>query len=117
MAGVTAMTVQLNRMDRVSPWGFRLQGGRDFRMALSVKKVEPRSPADGQLHSGDAILAIDGYDASQMTHAQAQQMIRNSGNTLQLTVNKGLFQSLKPTGPIKFSPAAAYGYSHGHSTF
>ena len=34
------VTIQLQRMSTMQPWGFRLQGGQDFRQELSIKKVE-----------------------------------------------------------------------------
>ena len=46
------------------------------------------TPAWGQVQDGDGILAIGSYDAAQLSHAQASQMIKNSGNILQLTVQK-----------------------------
>jgi C-terminal processing protease CtpA/Prc len=46
------------------------------------------SPADGELHRGDAILGINGYDASNMIHKQAQDLIKNAGGTINLIVRK-----------------------------
>ena len=37
------VTVQLQRMSTMQPWGFRLQGGQDFRQELSIKKVDFKS--------------------------------------------------------------------------
>ncbi len=36
---MATVTIQLQRMHPSQPWGFRLQGGQDFREELSVKKV------------------------------------------------------------------------------
>ncbi len=36
---MSTVTIQLQRMHPNQPWGFRLQGGQDFREELSVKKV------------------------------------------------------------------------------
>ncbi|KAL5007018.1 hypothetical protein ScPMuIL_015824 [Solemya velum] len=99
--------IVLQRMDMRQPWGFRIQGGRDFRMQLQVKKVQAGSPAFGQVHPGDAILGIGSNDAKQLTHMQAHQLIKSAGNTLQLTLMKGHFSSLDhlvPKGGVKFSP-------------
>jgi len=108
------MTVQLHRGDSMTSWGFRLQGGTDFRAELSVKKVTPNTPASqGGLNSGDAIIAINNYDTRQMTHGQASQIIKNAGNVLTLHVHKGhggMSSLLKPTGPVKFSQARAQAY-------
>ncbi len=37
-----AVTVQIQRSSTMQPWGFRLQGGQDFRQELSIKKVNFR---------------------------------------------------------------------------
>ena len=41
MANMTApmIAICLERGDASMPWGFRLQGGADYRLCLSVKKV------------------------------------------------------------------------------
>ncbi|XP_041366374.1 PDZ and LIM domain protein 4-like [Gigantopelta aegis] len=99
-------TVMLQRRGH-EPWGFRLQGGRDFRMELSVKKIMPGSPAEGQLHQGDVIMSIGQHRAHDLTHMQAQQLIKNAGSSLQLGIQAGAnadFANIKPKGPIKFSP-------------
>jgi len=105
------LTVQLRRNDAMTSWGFRLQGGTDFRAELSVKKVAPNTPAaQAGLNSGDAIVAINNYDTRQMTHGQASQIIKSSGNVLTMHVHKGhggMSSLLKPTGPVKFSQARA----------
>ncbi|ELU01475.1 hypothetical protein CAPTEDRAFT_222852 [Capitella teleta] len=82
------VSVQIQRMDPNQPWGFRLSGGTDFRQELQIKKVDKTSPAQGQIHEGDAIMTIGGYDATQLTHMQAKQMIIQAGNVLQLTIKK-----------------------------
>ncbi|XP_074660162.1 PDZ and LIM domain protein 1-like [Tubulanus polymorphus] len=107
---MTTMAVTLQRHDKLQPWGFRLQGGRDFRMALSIKKVELNSPAHGYIGPGDMILGIGNIDASQLTHVQAQTAIKQQGNVLHLTVRKGGVlepPNLKPRGPVKFSAYTA----------
>lgn len=102
--------VQIQRSNVAEPWGFRLQGGRDFSMQLQVKKVLPGTPAEGRLHQGDAILTIGNHNAQQLSHMQAHQLIRNAGTTLSLTVAKGQYggmdrlDNIKPKGPVKFSP-------------
>ena len=37
--------ILLERQDISQPWGFRLQGGADYRLLLSVKKILPNTPA------------------------------------------------------------------------
>ncbi|XP_022322231.1 PDZ and LIM domain protein 1-like [Crassostrea virginica] len=107
---MATMNIQLSKQNVGEPWGFRLQGGQDFRQQLQIKKVQPNSPCAGRLSPGDAVVGINNYSAQQLTHAQAQNLIRQSGNNLQLTVlrNQGSglerIDSLKPKGPVKFSP-------------
>lgn len=102
-------TVQVQRSPGQA-WGFRLAGGRDFNVPLQIKKVESGSPVAGVLSPGDNIIGIGHSDARNMTHMQANQMIRSAGNILQLTIVKGhgdvnsRISSIKPKGPVKFSP-------------
>ncbi|KAK7098303.1 PDZ and LIM domain protein 1-like [Littorina saxatilis] len=98
--------VQLNRSPG-QPWGFRLQGGKDYGQALQVKKVQPGTPAAGSLLPGDTILSIGGTNARQLTHMQAHQLIKSAPTTLQLTLTRAQstdFSNIKPKGPVKFSP-------------
>ncbi|XP_060072631.1 PDZ and LIM domain protein 3-like [Ylistrum balloti] len=102
--------IQLQRNSPMDPWGFRLQGGTDFNSQLSVKKVTEGTPSYGQLAPGDAILGIGQNSTDRLTHMQAHDLIKRSGNVLNLSVCKGYggmderLQSIKPKGPIKFSP-------------
>lgn len=105
--------VQLVRNTFNESWGFRIQGGTDFRQPLSVKKVTPNTPAANRLHAGDAIIAITGYATKDLTHTQATQMIRQCGNSLDMTLQKGLYRQIKPAGPIKFSAGTAAGFAKG----
>lgn len=90
MAHFTAplIPVVLERPDPSVPWGFRLQGGSDYRFHLSVKKVNPNSPAHSKLHSGDVVVGIQGADATGLSHQQSTDLIRMSGCTLNLMIRK-----------------------------
>lgn len=37
------INLQLSRNDRSSPWGFRLQGGKDFGTPLLIQKVSEKT--------------------------------------------------------------------------
>jgi len=39
MAGIQTIKVNLQRDSLQTPWGFRLQGGADFRTPFTVNKV------------------------------------------------------------------------------
>lgn len=80
--------IYLERQDPNQPWGFRLQGGADYRLNLSVKKVLPNTPAHNRLHQGDVIIGIQGSDASGLTHQQGHDLIKLAGLNLNLMVRK-----------------------------
>ena len=90
MANFTApmIPIILERQDPSVPWGIRLQGGTDYRLHLSVKKVSPNSPAHNKLHAGDVIVGIQGTDVSNFTHQQGSDLIKMSGCALNLLVRK-----------------------------
>ncbi|XP_026134381.1 LIM domain-binding protein 3-like isoform X7 [Carassius auratus] len=77
-----------------SPWGFRLQGGKDFNMPLTVSKITPGSKAaSSNLIQGDIIVAIDGVSTEGMTHLEAQNKIKSANFNLALTMQR----SKRPT--------------------
>ncbi|XP_042069531.1 LIM domain-binding protein 3 isoform X1 [Haplochromis burtoni] len=71
------------------PWGFRLQGGKDFNMPLTISRISPGSKAaQGNLMQGDVIVAIDGVSTEGMTHLEAQNKIKMANYNLALTMSK-----------------------------
>ncbi|XP_054874233.1 LIM domain-binding protein 3-like isoform X7 [Amphiprion ocellaris] len=71
------------------PWGFRLQGGKDFNMPLTISRITPGSKAaQGNLIQGDVIVAIDGVSTEGMTHLEAQNKIKMANYNLALTMAK-----------------------------
>ncbi|XP_061823728.1 LIM domain-binding protein 3-like isoform X3 [Nerophis lumbriciformis] len=71
------------------PWGFRLQGGKDFNMPLTISRISPGSKAAlANLVQGDAIVAIDGVSTEGMTHLEAQNKIKMATYNLALTMSK-----------------------------
>lgn len=51
-------------------------------------QVFSNSPAEGELQRGDVILAINGRDASTLTHKQAQDSIKFGGGQVELLVSR-----------------------------
>ncbi|XP_031700001.1 LIM domain-binding protein 3b isoform X3 [Anarrhichthys ocellatus] len=83
---MTTYTVTLNGP---APWGFRLQGGKDFNMPLTISRITPGSKAvGGSLSQGDIISAIDGVSTDGMTHMEAQNKIKSGATKLSLTMQK-----------------------------
>lgn len=82
------LSVSLRRDFSATPWGFRLQGGFDLNAPLTIQRVFLGSPSEGELHRGDLVLKIGDRDTSRMTHNEATELIRNSGNNLNLVVQR-----------------------------
>ncbi|XP_061601667.1 LIM domain-binding protein 3-like isoform X2 [Cololabis saira] len=80
------------------PWGFRLQGGKDFNMPLTISKITPGSKAaQGNLIPGDVIVAIEGVGTDGMTHLEAQNRIKMAYHSLALTMTKSKRPMVVPT--------------------
>ncbi|XP_073541985.1 LIM domain-binding protein 3 isoform X13 [Phyllobates terribilis] len=78
------------------PWGFRLQGGKDFNMPLTISRVTPGSKAaQSNVNQGDLVVAIDGVSTDGMTHLEAQNKIKSASYNLSLTLQKS-----KRPGPV-----------------
>ncbi|NXS59543.1 PDLI7 protein, partial [Brachypteracias leptosomus] len=100
-----------------APWGFRLQGGKDFSMPLSISRLTPGGKAaQAGVGVGDWVLYIDGESTSSMTHIEAQNRIRACGDRLSLTLSRAQSQlgkqqkdSLPCSEPLKynFAPSTA----------
>ncbi|KAM7416148.1 hypothetical protein PAMA_018292 [Pampus argenteus] len=72
-----------------SPWGFRIFGGRDFKKAITVSKVNEGSKAEqADLQPGDIILEINRENTADMLNVEAQNKIKNSKTHLQLVVER-----------------------------
>lgn len=72
-----------------SPWGFRIYGGRDFKKAITVSKVNEGSKAEqASLQPGDVITEINGENTAEMLNVEAQNKIKNSKTQLQLQVER-----------------------------
>ncbi|CAF1617510.1 unnamed protein product [Adineta ricciae] len=99
--------VFLERSSLDHSWGFRLQGGIDYRLPLSIKKVVSNSPAHNKLFPGDGIASIDGQDTSSMKHEDAENILRNSLR-LQLVLRRGQLTTIRPSKPgVKFGSGPA----------
>ncbi|KAE8740683.1 hypothetical protein FOCC_FOCC013832 [Frankliniella occidentalis] len=82
------ISVKLSRYDN-SPWGFRLQGGKDFGTPLIIQKVNGGSPAEkAGLQAGDAVLRINNIDATALRHKDAQDCIVRAGNNYELAIQR-----------------------------
>ncbi|XP_058462370.1 PDZ and LIM domain protein 4-like isoform X2 [Malaya genurostris] len=79
-----------------NPLGFRITGGVDFEMPITIFQVKENSPAaKAGLALGDQIVTINGADASAMRLATAESVIKQAGEQLQLVVAKDDEESAK----------------------
>ncbi|XP_067672537.1 sorbin and SH3 domain-containing protein 1-like isoform X5 [Haliotis asinina] len=73
-----------------SPWGFRIQGGREFNEALKIAKINPNSKAYNEgIKVGDYVFAINGQRADGLNHGDAQALIKNATDKLYLDLRRG----------------------------
>uniref|UniRef100_A0A7N4P2N6 PDZ and LIM domain protein 7 n=1 Tax=Sarcophilus harrisii TaxID=9305 RepID=A0A7N4P2N6_SARHA len=76
-------------LDGPAPWGFRLQGGKDFNVPLSISRLTPGGKAaQAGVGVGDWVLSIDGENTSNLTHIEAQNKIRACGEQLSLSLSR-----------------------------
>ncbi|XP_031231538.1 PDZ and LIM domain protein 5 isoform X1 [Mastomys coucha] len=72
-----------------APWGFRLQGGKDFNMPLTISSLKDGGKASqAHVRIGDVVLSIDGISAQGMTHLEAQNKIKACTGALNMTLQR-----------------------------
>ncbi|XP_067850582.1 PDZ and LIM domain protein 5-like isoform X3 [Heptranchias perlo] len=72
-----------------APWGFRLQGGKDFNMQLTISRLsEGGKAAQASIEVGDVVLSIDGISTDGMTHLEAQNKIKACTGSLKLNLQR-----------------------------
>ncbi|CAH1793545.1 unnamed protein product [Owenia fusiformis] len=87
---VLTLNAKLDRTESSTPWGFRMQGGKDFNGPLQIQRVNPGSLADRcGVKAGDTILKIGSVATDGLKHKEAQNVIISSGNSLELTLQRG----------------------------
>ncbi|KAL7391174.1 hypothetical protein ABVT39_005496 [Epinephelus coioides] len=85
-----------------APWGFRLQGGKDFNMPLTISRLtDGGKAAKGGIGIGDLVLSIDGIATEGMNHLEAQNKIKSCTGNLSLTLQKApsVTKSPPPVAP------------------
>ncbi|XP_047237842.1 PDZ and LIM domain protein 5a isoform X4 [Girardinichthys multiradiatus] len=83
-----------------APWGFRLQGGKDFNMPLTISRLtDGGKAAKGGVAVGDTVLSIDGIFTEGMNHLEAQNKIKNCAGNLSLTLQKSSVFKPPPVAP------------------
>uniref|UniRef100_A0A674CE72 PDZ and LIM domain 5a n=1 Tax=Salmo trutta TaxID=8032 RepID=A0A674CE72_SALTR len=86
-----------------APWGFRLQGGKDFNMPLTISRLtDLGKAAKARIAVGDVVLSIDGISTDGMNHLEAQNKIKACAGNLNLTLQRA---STIPKPPVAPKPA------------
>ncbi|XP_026814096.1 PDZ and LIM domain protein Zasp isoform X2 [Rhopalosiphum maidis] len=100
------INLKLSRNDQSSPWGFRLQGGKDFGTPLLIQKVNFGSLAEkAGLQVGDALVRVNNQDVYDVKHKDAQDVILGAGNAFEVTIQRGGTSTWKPSvTPVGPSP-------------
>ncbi|XP_026667212.1 PDZ and LIM domain protein Zasp isoform X2 [Ceratina calcarata] len=109
------ISVKLSRFDG-SPWGFRLQGGKDFGTPLVVQKVNSGSPAEAAgLKAGDAVIRVNNTEVYNLRHKDAQDVIVRAGSNFEMTIQRGggtWKPHVSPISPTLPSPSPTAGLTN-----
>ncbi|XP_043917200.1 PDZ and LIM domain protein 5-like isoform X8 [Protopterus annectens] len=72
-----------------APWGFRLQGGKDFNMPLTISRLtDGGKAAQAGISVGDMVLSIDGMSTEGMTHLEAQNKIKACTGSVKMNLQR-----------------------------
>ncbi|KRK03208.1 tight junction protein ZO-2 isoform X16 [Drosophila yakuba] len=104
---------------RVPGYGFGIavSGGRDNPHfangdpSIAVSDVLKGGPAEDRLQVNDRIISVNGVSLENVEYATAVQVLRDSGNTVQLVVKRRV-----PLNPINAAGAVQHQHSHSLSS-
>ncbi|XP_050069527.1 uncharacterized protein LOC126557704 isoform X2 [Anopheles maculipalpis] len=107
------MVLDLNfsRYDNTTPFGFKLIGGADFDVPLTVVKILPGSIAeDVGMHIGDVVMRINDIPTGNMSYYDAHQLLACAGNQFVLgilrardvTPSQRLIKEKTPSGEVEY---------------
>ncbi|XP_058465903.1 uncharacterized protein LOC131439191 isoform X2 [Malaya genurostris] len=96
------------------PAFWRIPRNKTFELPYRQKRVsfneqvQVNSPAQKELLRGDIITKIDQYDARDLTHSDAQNLFRNAGGEIKMTIRRddqiALHQSAHQPNGLSVSP-------------
>ncbi|XP_043510739.1 PDZ and LIM domain protein 3 isoform X9 [Frieseomelitta varia] len=90
--------VKLKRSSTGRPWGIRIAGGADLGTPIVVTRSENET-----LQRGDVIKKIDDYDARDVRHVDAQNLLQNS-ESIRLVVERSEPSNASRTNITTSSP-------------
>ncbi|XP_049326660.1 PDZ and LIM domain protein 5a [Astyanax mexicanus] len=72
-----------------APWGFRLSGGKDFNLPLTISRLtDSGKAAKAGVGVGDMVITIDGLSTENLNHLEAQNKIKACSGNLKLTMQR-----------------------------
>merc|ERR1712165_177454 len=72
------------------PWGMVIVGGKDQALTVKLGRIKAYSPAEhAGLKEWDYVHTVNGQEVFEMTHNQICGIIKSSGNSLQMVVERG----------------------------
>uniref|UniRef100_A0A8C2W856 PDZ and LIM domain 5a n=1 Tax=Cyclopterus lumpus TaxID=8103 RepID=A0A8C2W856_CYCLU len=93
-----------------APWGFRLQGGKDFNLPLTISRLtDGGKAAKGGIGLGDMVLSIGGVTTEGMNHLEAQNKIKSCSGNLSLNLQKS--DIIKPVA-LTHPPSPPHPHPH-----
>ena len=118
------MQTIITRDSTAVPWGFRLKGGAEYNVPLSILKVNEGSPSHYKLEVGDVIASIGNYPALNLKHEEALNIIRMFDLSLPLTIHRqqALFSPTRiaaktGTTPVVWRPQSVSSYEPQNQHF
>ncbi|XP_078419269.1 synaptojanin-2-binding protein [Cetorhinus maximus] len=110
-ASFETLTEEIRLKRGASGLGFNIIGGTDHQhfcndSAIYVTKIKKDGPAalDGRLKEQDQILAINGRELCNLTHQEAVEIFRSSGDEVTLLVLKKIKTKNNQIDVSGFSP-------------
>jgi len=72
------------------PWGFVIVGGKDQALTVKLGRIKAYSNAErAGLKEWDYVWSINGQEVFEMNHNQICNLVKNSGNQLQMVIERG----------------------------
>ncbi|XP_076326094.1 uncharacterized protein LOC143233599 isoform X2 [Tachypleus tridentatus] len=97
------INILLQRSGESIPWGFRLEGGIDKKRPLTISQVIPGTIGNQHLKPGDILLRIGDRSATNLTVVEAEEIISQSQNRIELLIQK---KAADHASPAVWSPAS-----------
>uniref|UniRef100_A0A3P9Q2V9 Tyrosine-protein phosphatase non-receptor type 13 n=1 Tax=Poecilia reticulata TaxID=8081 RepID=A0A3P9Q2V9_POERE len=111
--------VELSKID--SSLGINVTGGTNTTVrhgGIYVKALIPKGAADldGRIQKGDRVLAVNGKSLEGATHHQAVDVLRDTGQTVHLRLEKGLSPENSNQAPLTPQPTTRISASNHSQT-